>query len=100
MVSMSLRSVDMQIVIQKTPEIVRNQQQENSRAQMQQQQFAQQLQNKVEQGDRQVNTLQGAYKSQVGDRRKKDRGRKQKREKESRRFKNEGGSSSVIDIKI
>lgn len=92
---MTLRPVDMQIVIQKASELVKNQYQEHNKVQLQQQ-IAQQVQNNAEKGDRQVNTLQSTYRSQIKNGREKEQ--KEEKGKGKRNKKNQKGS--VIDIKI
>lgn len=92
---MTLRPVDMQIVIQKASELVKNQYQEHNNVQLQQQ-IAQQVQNNAEKGDRQVNTLQSTYRSQIKNGREKEQ--KEEKGKGKRNKKNQKGS--VIDIKI
>lgn len=97
---MALRSTDMQIIIQKTSDLVRNQQLENSRNRLQQQQFAQQLQHKVESEGRQVNSLPKTYKSQIENDKQKNKKRDNRKRKKNKSSPGKADKSSVIDIKI
>jgi len=100
---MTLRSTDMQIIIQKTSEVVRNQQQQNSRARLQQQQIAQQSQNRIDVESRQVNSLLKTHESRI--REEKEKNHKKRHNRGNDRKTNEASSgksetSSIIDIKI
>ncbi len=97
---MSLRSADMQIIIQKSSEVMRNQHQENARARLQQQQIAQQFQNQVEAEGRQVNTLAETYKSQIESKKQKNGKKENKKKKRNKNSPGPDASSSGIDIKI
>jgi hypothetical protein len=100
---MTVRSVDLQVVVQKSAEIMRSQQNENSKTRLQLQHQAQQLQQKGEIDNRQVKTLQRPDKSAINE--NKERGGKKRQNNEKGGKAKEGrqeskGSASTIDIKI
>ncbi|MBA1333884.1 MAG: hypothetical protein HPY66_0277 [Firmicutes bacterium] len=103
---MSVRSVDMQVILQKTAEVMKNQHLDSSKARMQQQQLAQQVQQKTELDGRQVNVLEKTNQPQIRDENKRrEKEKKNGRKNDSRENRNGNGKGSngenrIIDIKI
>lgn len=103
---MSVRSVDMQVVLQKTAEVMKNQQHDSSKMRMQQQQLAQQVQQKTELDDRQVNVLEKANQPGIRDedkRRERDKrnsGKDKSRQNRNGKDKGSDIEKRIIDIKI
>lgn len=100
---MTIRSVDLQVVIQKASEVMRNQQNETSRTRVALQQQAQQLQQQQRIDDKQVKNMQKPGKSAIN--KKNGRGNEKednrKRNKSSKKEKHKRGkNTSTIDVKI
>ncbi len=100
---MTIRAVDLQIVVQKATEVMKNQQQENSKTRLLMHQQAQQLQKKEQIANHQITNLQKPDKSAIY----KEKERKNKRESSGEERKNkkeqmakEHDGDSIIDILI
>ena len=102
---MGIRPVDLQVMIQRAPEINRAMNNDGSRAETQNNQFAQSFQKVMEQEGKQVTTANQAEKSNVDkDGRGKGGGRDGKDKKRPGQEKEENGKSEqnrgLLDIKI
>lgn len=101
--AVTLRPVDLQVIIQKTSEVMKNRYQEDSKTRLQLQQQAQQLQQKERIENRQVKSAQKTERNAVHSKKEKDDGRKNQGHDKNRKEKQKetkGGRASTIDIKI
>lgn len=93
---MTVRSIDMQVLLPKIGEANRSQPIQNQQSQTEQQQFAAQFQKKIEVQKHQVQNSSKSEGSKIGedDQRKSSSGRQDERRKEP-----EKGEESAIDVK-
>ena len=100
---MTVRPVDLQVVVQKSAELMKSRQEEAARTRLQLQQQAQQLQQKEKVQNPQVKNLEIVHKKAVQSSKERD-GMKQNREQGCQGGKNkknkEVGGTPIIDIKI
>lgn len=102
---MSIRPIDMQVIIPKTSEISQHNQGEAHKGEIQQQEFAQQMEKQINQNQQQVLSSnkpeyavndEGHNKSQY--QRNKSKKKKDKDKKDTK--KNSSDSNNIIDIRI
>ncbi|HOQ16481.1 MAG TPA: hypothetical protein PLL17_08080 [Defluviitaleaceae bacterium] len=102
---MSIRPVDMQVIIPKTTEISKQNQEQTYKGEIQQQEFAQQMEKKIMQHQQQVvNTNKSEYAVNDEGRNKNqnqgNQAKKKKNKNEKDKKSNISDSNSIIDIRI
>ncbi|NLM13140.1 MAG: hypothetical protein GX209_05300 [Epulopiscium sp.] len=102
---MSIRPLDMQVIIPKTPEVSQQYQDQSHRGIMEQQQFAQHMEKQISQNKEKVqssNKPEYAVNkdSQSKNQYKKNNSKKKKKEKNQNNKEEISDRSSIIDIRI
>jgi hypothetical protein len=100
---MTIRSVDLQVVVQKASEVMRNRQNEDSKTRIQLQQQAQQLHHKEHIDSRQVKMMQKPGRTAINEKENRGKNNEQRQKKgttkKGQKQRTKDGTST-IDIKI
>ncbi len=101
---MSIRPIDMQVIIPKSTEVSKIPQAENQKPIQEQQLFANQLEQQTIQNQQQVmqsdKSEKGAIRDREGRNKREAEKRKKKKEQDKKENKKPIGSTSIFDVKI